>query len=290
MKLDIYAHCTIDDIHIGDSKYQQVGGSACYCSHAARKFKFDVNLHTKFGDDFSSADYLDAHKIQHDDSLASIPTTQFKINIDGTERQLYIANRCEPISYTESKSDGVIVNPVMDEISSETFDKIKGNSKFVFLDPQGFLRRVDAESRIFLEKTDIDLLGVTAIKANVEEMEKLVGRSDIEGMKKLQKLGVKYVLCTNKTQISMLDGNRMYSLKIPNKEVYDTTGIGDIFGAIFTCTILKERDSLWALCFAGGSVQAALETKQIGLQKIPEKGAVSTNASYFYNMLDFKQV
>jgi len=46
----------------------------------------------------------------------------------------------------------------------------------------------------------------------------------------------------------------------------------------------------WAFCFAGGAAQAALDTNQIGLQKVPKKGAIETNASYFYNTLKFKQV
>ena len=88
----------------------------------------------------------------------------------------------------------------------------------------------------------------------------------------------------------MLVDDRLYSLTLPNKEVYDTTGIGDIFCSTFICTMLKEKDFLWAFCFAGGSAQAALDTQQVGLEKIPEKGATQINASYFYNTIKFRQV
>jgi hypothetical protein len=54
--------------------------------------------------------------------------------------------------------------------------------------------------------------------------------------------------------------------------------------------MLKEKDFFWALCFAGGAAQAAIESKEIGLEKIPVKGAIETNASYFYNQIKFKQV
>ena len=54
--------------------------------------------------------------------------------------------------------------------------------------------------------------------------------------------------------------------------------------------MLKEKDFLWALCFAAGSVQAALESNNVGLQKIPKKGAVENNASYFYNLVDFRDL
>jgi len=54
--------------------------------------------------------------------------------------------------------------------------------------------------------------------------------------------------------------------------------------------MLKEKDFFWALCFAGGAAQAAIESKKFGLDKIPAKGATETNAAYFYNLVKFKQV
>jgi len=106
----------------------------------------------------------------------------------------------------------------------------------------------------------------------------------------LQKKGIENVLFTDKTNVSLLVKDRIYSLKLPNKTVHDTTGIGDIFCSTFTCTMLKEKDFLWALCFAAGSAQAALESNNVGLQKIPKKGMVENNASYFYNLVDFRDL
>ena len=97
--------------------------------------------------------------------------------------------------------------------------------------------------------------------------------------------GVKYVLFTNKREISMLDKDRIYSLTLPNREIYDTTGIGDIFSSTFCSTFLKEKDSIWAFCFASGAAQAAIESKKVGLEKVPKKGATETNATYFYNAI-----
>ena len=88
----------------------------------------------------------------------------------------------------------------------------------------------------------------------------------------------------------MLVEDRIYSITLPNKQVYDTTGIGDIFCATFCCTMLKEKDFLWALCFAGGAAQAALDSKDVGLKKIPKKGTVETNASYFYNLMKYRSI
>ena len=54
--------------------------------------------------------------------------------------------------------------------------------------------------------------------------------------------------------------------------------------------MLKEKDFLWALSFAGGAAQSALESKAFGLEKVPEKNSLETNGSYFYNMIEFKQI
>ena len=289
MKLAIFSHCVLDTIHINDSSYQQVGGPACYGSWTARNLKLAVELFTKFGSDFPQ-EYLSKNKIDYHDALSKMPTTKFKIYIKGSDRSLYLDQQCEKIDYSNTDADGTLISPVFDELSEKTFELIKQNSNFTFLDPQGFLRRVDSNNKIFLEKTNLDLSKISAIKVNVDEITKLVGSADEDAMKTLQKRGIEHVLFTNKREISMLVKDRIYSITLPNKEVYDTTGIGDIFCATFCSTILKENDFFWAFCFAGGAAQAALESNQIGLQKVPKKGATETNASYFYNTLKFKQV
>lgn len=290
MKLAVFSHCVIDTIQINDSSYQQIGGPACYCSMTAKNLKFDVDLYTKFGKDFPHEEYLTKNKINFQNALSEIPTTRFKIIIDGSERTLYLEQKCEQIEYSDFTSDGTIISPVFDEISKEIFEKIKQNSNFVFLDPQGFLRRIDSNKEIFLEKTNLDLSNISAIKVSPNEIKNLVGTTDEEAMKLLQKSGIEYVLFTNMREISMLVKDRLYSITLPTKDLYDTTGVGDIFSATFCSTMLKENDFLWALSFAGGAAQAALESKEIGLHKIPKKGATETNAAYFYNMIKFKQV
>jgi len=270
MKLAIFSHCVLDTIHINDSSYQQVGGPACYGSWTARNLKLAVELFTKFGSDFPQ-EYLSKNKINYHDALSKMPTTKFKIYIKGSDRSLYLDHRCEKIDYSNTDADGTLISPVFDELSEKTFELIKQNSNFTFLDPQGFLRRVNSNNKIFLEKTNLDLSKISAIKVNANEITNLVGSADETAMKTLQKQGIEHVLFTNKREISILVKDRIYSITLPNKEVYDTTGIGDIFCATFCSTILKENDFFWAFCFAGGAAQAALESNQFGLQKVPKK-------------------
>ena len=290
MKLDVFSHCTIDTIQINDSKYVVPGGPACYCSLTARILKFDVRLHTKFGSDFPLVNYLTEQKIVFEDALSTKPTTQFILNLVNSERTLFLQNKCESISSVTLDTDSVIISPLFDEISIELFEKIKKNANFVLLDPQGFLRRKNSENKIYLEQADLNLSNISAIKVNQDELKYLTGTSNVDGIKILQKKGIDSVILTDKQNISLLSKNRIYSITLPNLELVDTTGIGDIFCAAFCCTMLREKDILWALSFAGGAVQAALESKQIGLEKIPSKGAIESNAYYFYNTVKFKEI
>jgi len=290
MKLDVISHCTIDTIEINDSEYVVPGGPGCYCSLTARALKFDVKLHTKFGSDFTLADYLTEQKIVFENAFSTEPTTQFTLQLVNSERTLFLKNKCEIINNVILDTDSVIISPLFDEIPLELFEKIKNDVNFVLLDPQGFLRRVNSENKIYLERTDLNLTGVSAIKVNSDELKALTNADHLDGIKILQKKGIDNVILTDKQNISLLSENKIYSITLPDITLNDTTGIGDIFSAAFCCTMLKEKDILWALSFGGGAAQAALESGQIGLEKIPSKGAVESNAYYFYNTIKFKEI
>jgi sugar/nucleoside kinase (ribokinase family) len=289
MKLAIFGHCAIDTITINNHNYEQIGGSACYCGITARQFKFDVDLFTKFGPDFPKQ-YLTENKINFINSESEKKTTKFTISVNGSDRILTLENECDPIDYSSVDADGHIVSPIYHEISDDTLKKIKSDSNFLLVDPQGFMRKKDSQNNIVLENANLDLSNVNAIKVNPEEAQHIVNGTNDEIMLALQKKGIEYVLLTNKTEVSLLVKDRIYSITLPNKQIHDTTGIGDIFCSTFCCTMLKEKDFLWALCFAGGAAQAALESKNVGLQKIPKKGTIQTNASYFYNLVKFRDL
>ena len=290
MKLDVFSHCTIDTLYIDDSEYAVPGGPGCYCSLTARALKFDVTLHTKFSHDFPLIDDFSKKKIDLDDAISEKPTTQFILNILDSERTLFLQNMCEPISYTDLNSDGVIISPVFDEISKDVFDKIQKNSNFILLDPQGFLRQINSENKIYLKQTDLNFSNISAIKTSPDELNCLTGNRETDGMKILQKKGIENVILTDQQNISLLVKDKIYSVKLPNIRLFDTTGLGDIFCSVFCCTMLKEKDFLWAFCFAAGAVQAALESRQIGLEKIPIKAAIESNGSYFYHTVKFRDV
>ena len=290
MKVGIFSHCTMDTIVYENEQYDAPGGPASYCSLTARKQKHDVNLYTKFGPNYPLEEFFKENKINAPDSLSTQSTTRFKIELNGSDRKLFLENICDKINFIENDNDGVIISPVFNEISLETYSQIKNSDNFVLLDPQGFLRETNSNNEISLKKTSLDLNNINAIKMNPDELHALTGLTGNDGIKQLQKLGVEYVIYTNKQEISLLVKDKLYTIHLPKMTLTDTTGIGDIFCSTFLCTMLKEKDFLWALSFAGGAAQSALESKTFGLEKVPEKNALETNGSYFYNIVEFKQI
>ena len=290
MKVGIFSHCTMDTIVYENEQYDAPGGPASYCSLTARKQKHDVNLYTKFGPNYPLEEFFKENKINAPDSLSTQSTTRFKIELNGSDRKLFLENMCDKINFIENDNDGVIISPVFNEISLETYSQIKNSDNFVLLDPQGFLRETNSNNEISLKKTSLDLNNINAIKMNPDELHALTGLTGNDGIKQLQKLGIEYVIYTNKQEISLLVKDKLYTIFLPKMNLTDTTGIGDIFCSTFVCTMLKEKDFLWALSFAGGAAQSALESKAFGLEKVPEKNALETNGSYFYNIVEFKQI
>lgn len=291
MKLAIFSHCTIDEISRNGHIVETAGGPASYCGITAKNMKFEIELHTKVGPDFKFRSDLEKNGVfLSQDSVSNSPTTRFLLKIFGTNRELYLKTKCEPIEFTKSDAAGAIVSPVFDEVSEDTFDMIREKFDFLLLDPQGYLRRIDGNNKVYLEKTLLDLSNVTAIKTDPDEAYYLTGSNEREAMLALQKKGVKHVLYTNKQDITLLVKDRLYHLQIPNMQIGDTTGVGDIFCSAFACSYLKERDALWAICFAVGAAQAALETRATGLLKIPYAGDIERNAAYLYNLVRFSQL
>ncbi|MEC8529539.1 MAG: PfkB family carbohydrate kinase [Thermoproteota archaeon] len=280
----------MDTIIYENEQYDAPGGPASYCSITAKKQKHDVNLYTKFGTNYPLEEFFNENKINMHDALSSKDTTKFRIELNNSDRKLFVENMCDNIDFIENNDDGTIISPVFDEISLDTYSQIKNSDNFTFLDPQGFLREKNSDNEVSLKRTSLDLANIDAIKMNPDELFALTGLSGHDGIKQLQKLGIEYVIHTNKQEISLLVKDKLYTIFLPKMTLTDTTGIGDIFCSTFTCTMLKEKDFLWALSFAGGAAQSALESKAFGLEKVPEKNALESNGSYFYNIVEFKQI
>jgi sugar/nucleoside kinase (ribokinase family) len=303
MKVGIASHIVIDSIIDSEgTTIESLGGPACYASVIAKTFKLDVVLFTKVGNDISDKETFlkeNGISIKKDQIDDKNPTTRFQLYLDKDGgRKLFLLSKCSPIDISHQdvdNLDGLILSPVMDEIPNDVFQNFDTTKKekFIMLDPQGFLRFCNDETRSISHKKhlDLDFRGVTAIKTDEEELSALTkGITSVEGMKLLKKkYCLEFVISTGHNQVLFLNKNILYSLSFNKISGQDSTGLGDILTSGFSCSYLKEKDPLWAFCFGAGSVIASLNSKKRGLEKAPRKmNLIERNASYFYNTIKFR--
>ncbi|HEY7756638.1 MAG TPA: hypothetical protein VIA08_00225 [Nitrososphaeraceae archaeon] len=302
MKAAILSNIVVDEIVSRDLKSSKsLGGPAAYCGITARKFGFETTLFTHFGKDLDPQylDYLINQGISFNGPhYSNLPTTRFVLKNFETDRELTLESKCVALNIEEIKNVKAncwIISPVFDEVPLDILQylssaKIEGN-QFVMLDPQGYTRAVDQEGRVSIrKKMEIPIHKVNGIKLDSQEISCFTnGLEGMEGMKKIRShYEIDYVLHTQDQIIHLLEKERHYWLKVPKFDTPDSTGLGDIIASSFACTIVKEKDSIWAFCFAVGALIAAVQTSEIGIKKIPSKSAIEENASYYYNTMNFE--
>lgn len=302
LRIAIASHIVLDMIKSADGTVtESVGGPVCYCGITSRRFGFDVSPVTKVGNDLPKKLF---NMLQNNDIILSenaridAPTTKFRIDSQVGSRQLLLSDKCKAISVEDiqdMKVDCWLASPVIDELPQDVFAAIKqnrGEKNFVMLDPQGYLRLVGYKGSVTLkDKLELDLSGINAIKVDNQEMSALTGGlQGLDGMEALQSNGIEFVIHTEHRAIHLLHKKMHYWLSVNDIDTVDSTGVGDILCASFSCAYLKEKDPIWAICFGAGAVKAALETRQVGLAKIPAMSKIEQTASYFYNAIGFQRL
>lgn len=302
MKLCVASHVVLDEIvNLSGDISESLGGPVCYGSLLAKTFGFEATPGTKVGGDILPKSemlkacniFLNSKQIDRKN-----PTTKFRlVSKNNGGRDLFLLERCSPLHSTDiPDSDGIVISPVFDEITTTTLNEItkRKNNQFIMLDPQGFLRRMSDTNSVYnLTNLDLDLTGVTAIKADEEELSALTGGTNtLDGMKLLRdKYNLEFIISTFSNNILFLYNNIVYTINLKKIDSPDHTGLGDILASGFSCAYLKEKDPLWAISFAAGSVVTALQSKKIGLEKVPiKKNIIERNATYLYNTLKFRVI
>jgi sugar/nucleoside kinase (ribokinase family) len=270
-RVAVASHITLDMI---DNKGGYLGGAACYCGLTCRKLNLDTTLVTKVGEDLPvHMRYMLQKKGLSIKQFEKCPTTRFQLNQYGYTREVYLRAKCNPINVNDVEVidvDGWIVSPVIDEVPLQVLREITKKNKFVMLDPQGYIRKVEPSGLISKHGTvTLDVSGVSAIKVDEDELSAV------------SNINPEFLISTTSRTISM----NQYHIKLDHIDTIDSTGLGDIMTAAFTCSYLKERDPKWSICYGAGAVKAALEMNSMGIEKIPEKSQIEKNALDFFNIL-----
>jgi sugar/nucleoside kinase (ribokinase family) len=302
LRIGIASHIVLDTIKGADGSIaESIGGPPCYCGITSRRFGFDISLATRVGKDFPQEMHEVLRNIDiiiSDRQVAEAPTTRFSLASEGGSRRLVLSSKCDPLTAGEirdMKVDCWLASPVIDEVPPDVLAAIKqnrGKKDFLMLDPQGYMRQIGSDGQVTLrDRLDLDLSDITAIKVDSDEMSALTGGlKGLEGMQHLQSKGIRFVVSTEHRIIRLLHEKTHYWIKMQDVDTPDSTGAGDILCAAFCCAYLKEKDPLWAICFGAGAVREALETRELGLAKIPQMSKIEQSASYFYNTVGFQRL
>ena len=274
MKIAIVSHITLDTIDNQDSYH--LGGSACYCGLICKELGFETILVTKVGEDLpqDKRDFLKRNLVDIKQFEKECLTTKFSIrqhNNDDT-REMTLLSKCNPLTVddvSDIDADGWIISPVIDEVPLNVLTAITKKGKFVLLDPQGYLRKVQPSGTISLAKNvTLDWSGVSAVKADEDEF-KILGPINTD-----------FVISTARRVIHINE----HKLRLDYIPTIDATGIGDILSAVFTCIYIREKDSRLAICNAAGAITAALKANAKGLDKIPTKSKIQEYSANFSKM------
>ena len=286
----VVSHTPIDQIENKGMSVTSVGGPTSYCGLTAKEFGFKVKLVTKIGLDFPE----DFKKLLDEKGLtissncisANSPSTRFKLVLKDHERDLFLLERCDDITAEdiELDTDACIVSPIINEVRPDALAKISQQAGFIFLDPQGFVRKVRNDGSCYIGRTEmnVDRSSINAIKVDEEEAFALTGTNGIDALKKLE---IETAILTSKNKTTMLHKERVYEITTEFVEAQDSTGIGDIFAAAYTCTFVKNSDARWALCFGVAAAVTALKTNAMGISKIPARKDIEGYASILHDSI-----
>jgi sugar/nucleoside kinase (ribokinase family) len=247
---------------------------------------------TKIGNDFPADQTVwlarNGITLRPEDRSASEKTTSFKIEVKGDSRNLTMTSRCEDIAreqLPDSHFNASLVSPVANEVSPGLLSEIAKRSDFTFLDPQGFVRVFNGKGEVSLSRLkDTGILSkVDAVKMDQGEAEAITGKDEPEAsLRRLASMGVrKGVVTRGPDPAYVLDGNRIFSVPVPQVQVVDSTGAGDILGGTVVAWYLKTRDFLWSACF--GIAASSLSLHLIALAKVDLPMSVDDQARRLYS-------
>lgn len=289
------SHTPIDQIERKDVVNTTLGGPTSYCGLTAKAMNLKVRLVTKIGLDFPQEfrRALDNRGLKINDGCISTknPSTRFKLILKDYERELYLLAKCDDIGKEdiEIDTDACIISPVLNEIHTDAINEIIKRTNFVFVDPQGFVRRVASNGLCHVDNAELpfDRKKINVMKVDAEEAFALTG---MHGVDALRRLGVKTAILTGTNKTIMLDREHVYEIATDVIESKDSTGAGDILAAAFTSSFLKRGELDWGLCYGVSAAISALKRNAIGIEKVPSRREIENYAYILHEDMKVRHV
>ncbi|MEM3185962.1 MAG: PfkB family carbohydrate kinase [Conexivisphaerales archaeon] len=242
MSVLIVGHVTLDKIQLPSKEYTSLGGPPIYMGLLMMKMGVEPKVLTRFGADIGDERirWILQNGLKFiDKPMVKSPTTKFRIRIEEDSRELEIIDICDEIYPSNLNNfNAVLIAPVTGELSVSTAIELTKKGRFVYLDPQGFLRQAK-KGKVLLTKNDglNELLPhVDAMKVDMEEGYIITQRSDPKLIaEELLRKGVKEVIITmGRHGAKLYTADASYYARQPHTNVMDAVGAGDLLGAAYT--------------------------------------------------------
>jgi len=247
-------HIVLD--HIGrEGRAPRVGGPCTYAGLAAVAVDAKAVAVSKVGADFgkSRLSWLRAHGISTSRiRIGNSDTTCFRIDYLNGNRTMRVTSVCDPINDEDllnlPPSSSIHIGPVLHEISPSLANRLTRSNSVVGLDPQGYLRQLDSEGNVYIQKwRDHSLLRrIEVLKISESELPAIIGTR--WSNRKLTTLGPSIVLLT-RGPLGVIVWSReygMFNLPAHATPVRDPTGAGDALLGAFLVTWDRTSDLLWS--------------------------------------------
>lgn len=247
-----------------------LGGSASYCSIAARQLGKKVGVLTSFGDNFS---FLSAFANISLHNKTAPETTIFSNVYQGNNRTQYLYKRAATISAKDlpiiwQNVPLVHLCPIADEVD---FSLIKAFSPHTIIaaTPQGWIRQWDEKTRIVSPKV-LDWRQLAGIDILILSEDDILGYEHIFPSIVAQ---TNIVVLTRDVQpATVFYKNKQQDFPVFPVDSVDPTGAGDTFATGFLLKYMETKDIAKATAF--GHVVASFCIKGKGLEGLMNLGKV----------------
>ncbi|MEM0120750.1 MAG: PfkB family carbohydrate kinase [Thermoprotei archaeon] len=266
MGLGYVCSFTVDRVIHTRGEWLQPGGPALYSALAARAMGGDPVVYSAVGFDFLGV-WLDklmalGVDVRRVARFRDALTTMFTISLRSSSRRLYAFNALRLDSYfrrVRINADHVYVSFTNGEVVSGTLSRIV-RGKVVFLDLQGFMRRMDARGLVRVGEPKVSLEGVRFLKFSHDEVTNIGGL-----VKRGFKQGVSEILVTRggggAEVYTRMEKYYCPALAKP-LSAKNTLGAGDVFGSVYFVSRIRGLSAREAL--AAASLAAASFVKRVG--------------------------
>jgi len=185
-----------------------------------------------------------------------------------------------PREYFDSKS--FYIAPIMGEVDIGFLERVRKKGMTLMLDPQGLMRRLEADGSIeltFNQKelepifrlVDIVKIGKDEVKASNMKVRDL--------MEWLRSIGVSIGIVTQgKEPVTITSGDLTAEVPTVDVVVEDPTGAGDVFGAAFLSEYLRGHNVVEAARIA--NIAAGLKIRYKGPNSFPTREEIFMCAKF----------